>query len=425
MLMPGGKHSGHPPPPPPEPPGHGPRRARLEDRKKEDRKQRTLFGTVSIVVGVIVGLIIVGFVAREVTRTKDPAPVQSETATPTTTATLLFGTDTDNNGREFLVWAAMLVLDPAEETAGVAYIPARTAVEVPGRGLQALNDSWRTGGVPLLLVTVENLLGAPVDNYLQLARNDALALFEEVGELEVDVPTEVRVPVGRSQVRLLFPTGEQTLSAEGLTDLLYVRGVDGDDVELGGRHIAFWDAFLDAHSAAPQALREAALEASGALGKSDAAPKQIAKLFQDLAATHEIRRSLSALTVSPLEVPGNNLYVAEPDDVAQLLEDLSLDTDRSAAARVQILNGNGVPGIGQEVATRLVGEGFRVILSGNAPRLNYARTLVIVYDDSEESLALAERAKELVGVGTIQISAQEQGIVDLTIVVGKDFLRTP
>lgn len=422
--MPGGKHSGHPPPPP-RPPEHGPRRARLEDRKKGDRRTRTLLGTVSIVVGVVVGLVFVILVAREVTRTEDPPPVRTENEVRTSSLTLLFGTDTSNRGQEMLVWASLLVHDPEEQTSAVAYIPARTAVEVPGRGLQALNDSWKTGGIPLLLVTVENLLGAPVDNYLQLAENDALALFEEVGELEVDVPTEVRVPIGPSQVRLLFPTGEQTLSAEGLTDLLYVRGVDGDDVEMGGRHIAFWHALLETYAEDPQGLEDAALEARGALGKSDARAREIAALLGDVAATHEIRRSLMVLPVSPLEVPGNNLYVAEPADVAQLLEDLALTDQAPAAARVQILNGNGVPGIGQEVATRLVGEGFRVILSGNAPRLNYARTLVIVYDDTEDSRALAERARELIGVGEIQMSAQEQGIVDLTIVVGKDFLRTP
>jgi hypothetical protein len=88
------------------------------------------------------------------------------------------------------------------------------------------------------------------------------------------------------------------------------------------------------------------------------------------------------------------------------------------------LNGNGVPGIGQEVSERLIGAGFRVVLTGNARRLNYRKTLVITYDSSPEGQALAERARDLIGVGEVQVSAQQQGIVDLTIVIGKDFLRT-
>jgi len=50
--------------------------------------------------------------------------------------------------------------------------------------------------------------------------------------------------------------------------------------------------------------------------------------------------------------------------------------------------------------------------------------LIVSYDDSEKGLDLAERAKELLGVGEVQIAGQQQGIVDLTIVVGKDFLDT-
>jgi polyisoprenyl-teichoic acid--peptidoglycan teichoic acid transferase len=92
--------------------------------------------------------------------------------------------------------------------------------------------------------------------------------------------------------------------------------------------------------------------------------------------------------------------------------------------RVQVLNGNGVPGIGQEVAERLVGSGFKVILSGNARRLDYEHTRIITYDSSAEGLTVAERARDLLTVGRVQVSAQQQGIVDLTIVVGMDFLET-
>jgi hypothetical protein len=91
--------------------------------------------------------------------------------------------------------------------------------------------------------------------------------------------------------------------------------------------------------------------------------------------------------------------------------------------RVQVLNGNGVPGIGEEVAELLQGEDFRVILSGNAQRLNYKETLIVTYDETTGGQATAERAQELLGVGKVQVSAQGQGIVDLTIVVGKDFVR--
>lgn len=84
------------------------------------------------------------------------------------------------------------------------------------------------------------------------------------------------------------------------------------------------------------------------------------------------------------------------------------------------------PGVGQEVADKLVGRGFRVALGGNAQNFTHKTTEIITYDASEAGIAAAERVKDLLGVGQVLVSAQEQGIVsvDLTIVVGKDFLRT-
>jgi hypothetical protein len=37
---------------------------------------------------------------------------------------------------------------------------------------------------------------------------------------------------------------------------------------------------------------------------------------------------------------------------------------------------------------------------------------------------VADRARDLLTVGRVQVSAQQQGIVYLTIVVGMDFLET-
>ncbi len=67
--------------------------------------------------------------------------------------------------------------------------------------------------------------------------------------------------------------------------------------------------------------------------------------------------------------------------------------------------------------------GFEVVLSGNARRLNYDKTLIITYDPSAEGLEIARRVRELLGVGEVQVSSQPQGIVNLTVLVGKDFLR--
>jgi hypothetical protein len=274
-------------------------------------------------------------------------------------------------------------------------------------------------------VTLENLLGVGIDHYVELSVSDARALLTHVEPLTVDVPEEVRVPAGGTRERVIFSEGSQSLPASFLTELLYRVGSDGDDVSLGARHVAFWSALLDAFEEEPSLLAEAVTGAGGALGKSDRGPAGLAGTLAALAAVGRAEVDLRTLSVTSLEVPGSELYVAETEEIeAFVAEVVGEGAGPSTQVRVQILNGNGEPGIGQEVATRLVGEGFRVILSGNARRLDHDRTLVIAYESTPEAQALAQRAVDLLGVGRVQVSAQDQGIVDLTIVVGKDFLRT-
>jgi hypothetical protein len=122
-------------------------------------------------------------------------------------------------------------------------------------------------------------------------------------------------------------------------------------------------------------------------------------------------------------VGDTELYSTSATEVRTFVEDTFGDLPAlEDEVRVQILNGNGVPGIGDQVANKLVGEGFRVVLSGNAERLDYADTLILVYESTLEAQASGERVRELLGVGEVQVSGQPQGIVDLTIVVGRDFI---
>jgi hypothetical protein len=63
-----------------------------------------------------------------------------------------------------------------------------------------------------------------------------------------------------------------------------------------------------------------------------------------------------------------------------------------------VLNGNAVPGTGEAVAERIIPGGFRVAVSQNASDFDHAETLIVV--GSPDDVALAERVRDLLGVGT-------------------------
>lgn len=338
--------------------------------------------------------------------------------------TMLFGTK-ESATDDGAMWIVVLSYDPNEKAGSIIYVPAHTAVEVPGRGLQGVGQAYASGGVPLLLVSIENLLGIHMDRYIELSDKDAMVLFNAVGPLSVSVPEDIKVPAGKNQARLLIPAGDQQLSPEFMERFLYTRGLDGDDVSLGLRQIAFWDSLLNQFHDEPALLGHAIERGGAALGESDGEIEDHKRLFTELASLELSDRVITSIPVTPVSTGGDDqLYRADEDEIASFVTGtMAADTEATQEIRVQVLNGNGVPGIGQEVAERLVGEGFRVILSGNARRLNYKKTLIIAYGSTDEQIQLAEKARDLLGVGEVQVSAQQQGIVDLTIVVGKDFLR--
>jgi hypothetical protein len=85
---------------------------------------------------------------------------------------------------------------------------------------------------------------------------------------------------------------------------------------------------------------------------------------------------------------------------------------------VIVLNGSGVPGVGELVAERLIPEGFRVVVSENAANFDHRETLVVV--GSADDVALGERVRDLLGTGSVNVSVAS-GIAPVTVVVGKDF----
>ncbi len=352
----------------------------------------------------------------------EPQPTLEASVEDKIDTTLIIGTK-EKLGEE-AVWLNLLSLDGNTGRASVLYIPAHTATEVPGRGLMGVGESLASGGVPLLLVTTENLLGVQIDRYVELSDSDALVLFEETGPLTVDVPLEVSVPAGDNQTRLLFDVGEQLLPSKFLKQLLFTVGAEGDETELGSRHLAFWESVFDEFADNPGALGQAVDEAGTALAESDVEPGELADFLESLMKAPAGDRRLTTLPVTQVSVGGDELYDIDTEDLADFMEDtLGSRPSLGQEVRVQILNGNGVPGIGEEVAEKLSQENFRVLLSGNARSLDYEETLIVTYDSSERGIRIAERAQALLGVGEVQVSAQGQGIVDLTIVVGKDFVE--
>jgi hypothetical protein len=86
---------------------------------------------------------------------------------------------------------------------------------------------------------------------------------------------------------------------------------------------------------------------------------------------------------------------------------------------VEILNGNGRIGTTGPIAALLVDNGYRVVKTDNADRDDYAESRIIAQGREHQQDAID--VQRMLGSGEVLLELrQPSGIVDLTIIVGRD-----
>lgn len=85
----------------------------------------------------------------------------------------------------------MLVHIPESGNASLISLPRDTYVEIPGYGPGKLNSAYSRGGPELLVLTVENLTGLTVDNYVEVGMDGIANLVDAVGGIELCLDYDV------------------------------------------------------------------------------------------------------------------------------------------------------------------------------------------------------------------------------------------
>jgi len=319
---------------------------------------------------------------------------------------------------------AVLAQDRSDGEGTALLLPATTIVDVPGHGTFPLGDAYALGGAPLTTVTVANLLGIRIDAAATISTAGWAALLDTLGGVEVTVRTQLVDRDGRVR----FEPGVQVLDGERAAEYLTLAAEGEAELDALPRVQQVLGAVLDAVSEDPTLVDlwlGMELADGGAVIETDD-PELVRVVLVELALARQADRVTTwTLPVAPLGSGRDAGYRPDVDRTNELV------ADRFAAARsggevtggrdVQILNGNGVPRVGQQVAERLADGGYRVILTGNADRFTYETTRIVLHDSSEAQLAVGRDVQARLGVGELELAATPGSVVDITIVVGADF----
>ena len=270
-------------------------------------------------------------------------------------------------------------------TPGALVLPPGMTVVVPGQGETVTEDVKALPG-DSMRIGVSNALGAWANHYAVM---DLVALgrvVDRAGGISVNLPDAY--PLGGT---VLGP-GETQMTGDQVVTFLHEQA---DDTDLR------WAAVL-----------EGLFQAAPAVGRDDLAETDDASAAAAILAGS----AGTEVQVAPTEVVGGTAIVPKQPEFDDLV---GRTFGTPVPVRTLVQNGSGQPGVGEAVGGDLIPAGFRIVLSENASSFDHATTTITATGDVH--LDDANRARQALGVGDVQVTQVPSGLADVTIVVGRDF----
>ena len=314
---------------------------------------------------------------------------------------------TDDAGRAASI--ALVVAHP-EGGAEVVLIPPSLLAILPGFGESEVADIIRFNGPALAKTTITNLLGTRIDAVVHL---DETRFQAAVGKpVTVDLPNPL-MSAEPDGFTVLAAAGSAERSLAMLYTLMTNQG-DGDQLEWLDRQGSVWKGIL---SAIDGETSIAGRMTQGATGEPDVAVQVL------LTAAGNADLVVTAVPVRRIEAAGGSTerYQLPSSAAAAFVSErfAYLIIREEPRPRVEVLNGNGRIGTTGPIAALLVDNGYRIVKTDNADRDDFIETQVIAQGLEHQQDALD--VQRILGSGEVLLELrQPSGIVDLTIIVGRD-----
>ncbi|HCL79504.1 MAG TPA: LytR family transcriptional regulator, partial [Synergistaceae bacterium] len=133
---------------------------------------------------------------------------------------LLVGIDNVDGGRRADA-IAFTSVDIDNKVVRLMSIPRDTRVQIPGRGWDKIGHAYAYGSLPLLLETVVNYLGQPINYYVLVNYDSFPSVINLLGGIEIDVERRMVYNDYAGKLFINIPKGRQVL--DGKNALHYVR----------------------------------------------------------------------------------------------------------------------------------------------------------------------------------------------------------
>lgn len=372
---------------------------------------------------------------------------------------LLLGIDQrcDETGPTHTDSIMILTVDPLGLSASVLSLPRDLWVEIPGFGVDRINQAnyygelyeYPGGGPALAVETVESLLGIPVDYYAAVNFDAFVEVVDLIGGIEIDVPEAIDDPTYPDRCYGYDPfhieAGDHILDGQQALKYARTRATFGGDVDRAGRQQAVVLAVRDrllALDKLPQLIAQApllwqTLQENVRTNMTLDEALQLGLLVQDIPRSSIYTAVIDYNYVYNEVTPdGRAVLVPIRENIRQLRDQLFAPPlvptpvienlpalMASENARVGVYNGTAVFGLAGETQTYLQQYGLDVPVVGNADAATYLTSQIVVYGDFPNT---ARYLTQLMHIPPLNVSEgiEPEGDFDVLVIIGNDW-RVP
>ncbi|MHB8706846.1 MAG: LCP family protein [Coriobacteriia bacterium] len=322
-------------------------------------------------------------------------------------------------------------VDPTAKKVWLISIPRDTRVEIPGYGVDKINASAFLGGNALLVETVKELTGLPVNYYVDVNFRGFVNAVDTLGGVWVDVDVEIddwKADLSPDNSAQKIDPGYQLL--DGYHALTYVRSRDFPDADFSRmRHQQTFFKALAAQMAKtgnffkiPTVINGISNHISSTMPVGDMI--RVAQSMQGMEPDAIQTATVTGEWKSPYVYPDEERLAFL---IAAFTEGRSFDETATAteaeltpaSISVTVRNGAGVSGVAGSASDVLKRAGFDVGEIGNANQFVYDKTIV-VYKDNGKAMAEAVAAA-LPTADLVPSRGMYEFSTDILVVVGKDW----
>ena len=322
----------------------------------------------------------------------------------------------------------MLVrVDPSTNETRMLSIPRDLWVSIPGHGENRINAAYALGGPRLMVETIKQNLGVPINNYVEIDFVGFQALVNELDGVPISFPNAAR----DAKSGLDVAAGTDIL--DGDQALAYARSrhyqelqdgswqsVDANDIGRTSRQQEVMRGLLS-RLKRPSSVAEAGNIASSVSQHltidANLANESVPSMVWDYKGIITGSIDGETLPTTGRTINGASVQVVKEPEASEMLASF-----RAGAATVateplslEVLNGSGTNGAASEMSQRLESLGYTVESIGNAGTSSYVETTVVVPEGSDDGDAIVSA----LGFGVVEFGTVDNAY-DAVVIVGSD-----